>query len=451
MTEAQHTADHCPPSPQAFSLRRVAMAVGAALALGAVTAFGVAPESELALPPVNLVVEPVALALPAAAAEPGPAATLRFHQAEVINRGETLSSLLSRLGAADPELGRFIASNKIARRMLQLQSGRTVTAEIDDIGLVHRLQYRHGSLEAGGRGPMRVTIVRNGDSFLATEEVVAVERQIEMRSADVRSTLFAATDSAGIPEVIASRVADILDGSVDLRRDLRRGASLRVVYEMVREADSLEVSQPGKVLAFELVNGGKRHEAVWFEHEDGRGAYYNFAGQSLTRSFLREPLEFTRITSGFSGARLHPLFRDVRAHTGVDFAAPVGTKVRSVGDGVVESIGFQGGYGRMIVISHHGRVSTVYAHLNGFSDGLVKGARVSQGEVIGTVGMSGWSTGPHLHYEFRIAGRHVDPLQAVLPEGRKLSMADRMRFAPLSQAHQERMAQLESISLARFE
>jgi len=435
------TDDDIPSLPR-LTLRRFAIAIGTVLGLGAVTAVAIAPATDLAPPSIRLVVDQVALATPSAAADDPALPLPRVSQSEVVNRGETASSLLSRLGANDPELIRFIASDRVGKRLLQLQPGRTVTAEIDDVGVVHRLQYRHGNLEVDGRPPMRVTIVREGGRLVASEQAVAVDRGIEARAAEIQSTLFAATDAAGIPDSIATRAADILSNSIDLRKDLRRGASLRVVYETLREADSLDLPLPGRVLAIELESGNLRHEAVWFEHDDGRGAYYNFSGQSLVRSFLREPIQYTRITSGFSGARLHPLFQDVRAHTGTDFAAPVGTRVRSVADGIVDFAGYNGGYGRTVIVSHPGKITTLYAHLNAFGDGVTKGARVTQGQVIGTVGMTGWTTGPHLHYEFRVGGRHVDPMRAVLPEGRKLSMSERLRFTPLADSYREHMAQI---------
>jgi murein DD-endopeptidase MepM/ murein hydrolase activator NlpD len=442
---------------EGLSLRaRIALGLGAVLALGAVTAFGVAPATQVELPPLQTVVEPVIAQAgnPAGAVLHVPTVfePQRFRQIEQIGRGETLSSLLSRLGATDPEFIRFAVNDKTAKRLLQLRAGRSVSAEVDEDGLVHRLTYRFGTLEESANRPVQLIIERIDGKLKASEAKIEVEEAIEAASAEIRTTLFAATDSAGIPEIIASRVADILSGDLDLRRDLRRGAKLSVVYEMIREAATLEAAVPGRVLAVELLNGNRRHEAVWFEHEEGKGAYYTFAGQSLTKSFLREPLEFTRITSGFSRSRLHPLFNVNRAHTGVDFAAPVGTKVRAVADGVIDFAAADGGYGRKVVISHRNRVSTVYAHLQGFAEGIKPGARVSQGDVIGYVGMTGWTTGPHLHYEFRVSGKHTDPLRAVLPEGRKLSASDLKRFKPTAEGLLERIAQIDSTQpVARFE
>ena len=433
-------------------VRRVVGAVGVMLALGAVTAFGVAPSTIVELPELKYVVAPFNPTLTHAHPAEIDASPTRFLQSERVVRGDTLASLLGRLGADDPAFLQFVAGDRKARQLLQLAPGRTVAAEVDELGMVHRLQYRPAVIDPESSSPpMRLTISRADQTFSVTDEVVELERSVAMRTAEIRSSLFAATDAADIPDSVAVKVVDVLDGVLNMRRDLRRGDRLAVIYELVREAGSLDTPVPGRLLAFEFINGNTRHQAAWFEFELGKGSYFDLDGKSLTRSFLREPLEFSRISSNFSFARRHPLFRDVRAHTGVDFAAPIGTRVRSSADGVVEFVGHDGGYGRVIRIAHPGRITTVYAHLNSFSDGIKRGSRVSQGEVIGAVGMTGWATGPHLHYEFRIDGRHTDPMTVKLPEGRMLSVAERMRFDPVASVWRDQLAQLESIGLARFE
>lgn len=432
--------------------RRAMLAVGVVLALGAVTAFGVAPSTVVDLPELKFVVK--SFNPPSAGGHPAETESTPalFRQSERVVRGDTLASLLNRMGADDPELMQFVASDRKTRQLMQLTAGRTVTAEIDDLGRVHLLQYRPAAIDPESpAAPVRLTITREDQGFSMNEAVVDLDRSIVMRTAEVRSSLFAATDAADIPDAVAIKLVDVLDGVLNLRRDLRRGDRLAVIYEMVREAGSLDTPVAGRLLAFELTNGSARHQALWFEHEPGRGSYFDFEGRSLTRSFLREPLEFSRVSSNYSFARRHPLFKDVRAHTGVDFAAPIGTRVRSSADGVVEFVGHEGGYGRVVRIAHPGRITTVYAHLNSFAEALKRGRRVSQGEVIGTVGMTGWATGPHLHYEFRVNGQHMDPMTVKLPEGRRLSVAERMRFDPLAAVWREQLAQIESIGMASFE
>jgi murein DD-endopeptidase MepM/ murein hydrolase activator NlpD len=218
--------------------------------------------------------------------------------------------------------------------------------------------------------------------------------------------LFAATDDARIPDSIAVQLAEIFSGDIDFHRALRKGDRFTVSYESL-EADG-EILKSGRVLSAEFVNKGKSYQAMWFqEAADKQGGYYNLDGQSLRRVYLASPLAFSRVSSGFK-MRFHPILQEWRAHLGVDYAAAKGTPVRNVGLGVVESAGNMGGYGNAIVIKHNNGHSTVYAHL---SKVLVKrGQRVNQGQVIGLVGATGWATGPHLHFEFRVNGRHQDPL-----------------------------------------
>ncbi|MGD9944156.1 MAG: peptidoglycan DD-metalloendopeptidase family protein [Burkholderiaceae bacterium] len=424
---------------------KVAAVVAAMSALVAVTAFGTAPLRDVDLPPIQTVIEAVPLA---------PHAGERFDsfvQTERIQRGETLSSLLNRLGATDNQFHRFVATYPGARKLLQLQTGRTVTAEIDAAGRVQNFQYRYGNLEDGAATPARrLTVRRDGDSLTISEEQVPVERFVAMGSVEIRSSLFAATDAAGIPEAVATQIADILDGEVDFKRDLRRGDRLRVAYELVADPDSLDAPRVSRILALELINNQRRYEAVWFER-NGQGEYFTFAGRSLRKAFLRHPVEFSRISSGFNPNRTHPIFGFTREHKGVDFAAPRGTKVRSSGDGVIEFVGQQRGYGNVVIVKHANGVSTLYAHLDGFADNLSTGAKIAQSEVIGFVGSTGWATGPHLHYEFIRNGEHVDPMTVAMAESIPLAAADMARFKALSGSLRTQLAQIDDLQLARFE
>jgi murein DD-endopeptidase MepM/ murein hydrolase activator NlpD len=430
------------PDPR---FKKVAAAVAATLTLAAVTAFGVAPLREPELPPLETVFE--SLEFTPQIAE----SAQRFVQTERVRRGETVASLLERLGAADAQFLQFAAEDATARRLLQLTPGRQVTAEIDASGRVLWLQYRHGDLDLEGKEiATRLTIRRDGETLSAMEDPVPLDRQTVMAAAEINSSLFAATDAAGIPDVIASKVADILDGEIDFRRDLRRGAQLRVAYETVRELDSLDGPVGTRVLAVQLVNNGKRHEAIWYERGDkqGEGEYFGFDGRSLRKAFLRNPLEFSRISSGFSNGRLHPLHGDVRAHKGVDFAAPSGTQVRASGDGTVQFAGRQRGYGNVVILTHRHDISTLYAHLRGFAKGLKVGDKVEQGELIGYVGSTGWATGPHLHYEFMVDGRHVDPMAVTVAESEPLEAAELERFMAHAEIVESLMQQIDPLHVA---
>ncbi|MCZ2415436.1 MAG: M23 family metallopeptidase [Burkholderiales bacterium] len=445
-------------SPPALpSFPKVATAVAATLTLVAVTAFGTAPLREVELPPVQTIVEKVAIAATLQPAEEAGGPLQHYARSERIRRGDTLASLLDRLGATDIEFQKFVAADRQARKLMQLQAGRTVNALIDEAGRVQSLQYRYASLDSESDEPAqptgRVSIRRADEGFAASDEPITLERQVEVAVAEIRTSLFAAIDGAGIPEAVATRIADILDGEVDFNRDLRRGDLLRVVYEVIREADSLDRPTIGRILALEFTINGTRHEAVWFDREGSeQGEYFTFDGRSLRKAFLQHPVEFSRISSGFTNARMHPILNYVREHKGVDFAAPTGTKVRSSGDGIIEFVGQQRGYGNLVEIRHRNGISTLYAHLSGFAHGLSKGARVAQGAVIGYVGSTGWATGPHLHYEFKVNGHHVNPLSVVLPPAAPLDAVERAHFVARTAGLRVRLAQTDSVvRLASFE
>jgi len=188
----------------------------------------------------------------------------------------------------------------------------------------------------------------------------------------------------------------------------------------------------GDVLAAEFVNNGKTYRAVGYRDDANQMHYYTPEGQSLHKSFLRSPLEFTRISSGFSLGRFHPILQRLKAHKGVDMAAPTGTRVKASGDAVVEFVGQKGGYGNVIALKHASGVSTVYGHLSRFAEGLHRGEKVAQGDVIGFVGMTGLATGPHLHYEFLLNGEHRDPMKVALPKANPITASNKAEFDALS-------------------
>jgi len=269
-----------------------------------------------------------------------------------------------------------------------------------------------------------------------------------MKSGEIRSSLFGATDSAGIPDAIATQLADIFGGDIDFHRDLRKGDRFTLIYEMYYHHG--QGIRSGKILTAEFINGGKTYRAIHYQPQvnEGRGSYYSPDGKSLRKAFLRSPLEFSRVTSGFTSARFHPILQQWRAHKGVDYGAPTGTKVRATGDGVVEFAGKQGGYGNVVILRHNGRYSTAYGHLSGFASGLRTGSRVSQGEIIGFVGATGWATGPHLHYEFRIGGEQVNPLAAALPAATPLEGNQLVAFRQYASGQVSKLEMLKQSDLA---
>jgi murein DD-endopeptidase MepM/ murein hydrolase activator NlpD len=261
----------------------------------------------------------------------------------------------------------------------------------------------------------------------------------------IRSSLFAATDEAHIPDAVAVQMAEVFSTDVDFHRELRRGDTFSVVYEALT-ADGEPItwaSSGGRVLAAEFVNKGRPYTAVWFKDELGKGGYYDLNGQSKRRSFLASPMEFSRVTSGFA-MRMHPILNQWRAHKGVDYGAPSGTPVRAVGDGVVEFAGWQNGYGNVVEIRHSNDRATVYAHLSRID--VRRGQRVDQGAHVGAVGATGWATGPHLHFEFKVAGVQHNPVAiAQSSEAVELAPAAKARFLEMAQAAKGQLDAAETV------
>jgi len=407
---------------------------------GIVTAFGVAPKPDHIAIPLKTVVE--SIELPQLAVSPPAAAPQRYWREERVQRGDTVAGLLSRLGVDDPAAVEFLRANRDARSLHQLRPGRSVSAIIGEGGELQSMRYAWGK-------DMAYVVEREGNGFRVDERALALQPRVLMKSGEIRSSLFAATDLAGIPDGVSAQMAEIFGGDIDFHRDLRRGDHFTVVYEMLEDAG--EFVRSGRVLAAEFVNQGQAYRAIYFEDAERHGGYYAADGKNLKKAFLRSPLEFSRISSGFTSSRFHPIMQKWRAHRGVDYAAPTGTGVRATADGVVEFIGVQGGYGKVVALRHQGRVSTWYGHLSRFAGGIRAGVRVSQGQVVGFVGATGWATGPHLHYEFRVAGVQANPLAVVLPPAPPLNGAALAQFRGAATPLLERLYLLRNTNLALLE
>lgn len=368
-------------------------------AVGVVGAFGISPKSNLSeSPEIQSVIQDVLLR-PSAVKSTGSDNTYWIEGN--VERGDTISSLLSRSGVSTEETRNFIKQMALRRQGLQLTIGRSVGVRVDMDGRLLEFVHR------GDPTLLRFTRITDGISLGFVERSVELTRRVEVRSGVVQSSLFGATDQAGIPDGIARVFADIFSNEVDLHRDIRAGDRFSIVYEMLY-ADN-EPIRPGRVLAAEFMVKDRRLSAFYFQRSDGQGDYFSASGKNYRTTFLRSPIEFSRITSGFSSARLHPVLQVWRAHKGIDFGAPVGTKVKATADGKVSFVGWKQGYGRTIELQHTRGYSTLYGHLSGYARGVEVGKQIGQGDVIGYVGMSGLATGPHLHYEFHVNGIHVDP------------------------------------------
>jgi murein DD-endopeptidase MepM/ murein hydrolase activator NlpD len=352
-----------------------------------------------------------------------------------------VADLLKRLGVDDQAAFNFLRTDKSARSIFQLRPGRTVQAITNSDRELLSFTYLHSP-------DKYLQMARKGDRFVAQELTISATGQPVFKSGTIRSSLYAATDSAGIPDVIATQIARIFSTDIDFHVDLRRGDRFSVVYEMLYQEGAF--LRPGRVLSAEFTNGGKTFEAYLFTDTDGNEGYYSADGQNRAKSFLRSALAFSRVSSGFGG-RMHPLLKNWRQHTGVDFAAPKGTPIWATADGMVEYAGVKGGYGNMIEIRHMAGITTLYGHLSGFAPGLRRGMRVSQGQTIGFVGATGWATGPHLHYEFKVSGIHQDPLKVALPKAEPLAPRFLTAFRQAARAQSEQLALLRDTSFSKFE
>ena len=407
-----------------------------------VAALGTVNDAPLEAVPSHPVVEQLALPALVAAAD----SDQSFLREEKVQRGDTVMELLQRLGVDDSAATGFLKSSTSTQALFrQLSPGKNLTARTGPQGELQTLVF-----PLNGGKDQALMIERKGDGFSTSEQALPLDTQVVMKSAEIRYSLFGASDAAGIPDSVATQLADIFGGDIDFHRDLRKGDRFAVIYESI-----IYLGRPvrsGRILAAEFVNNGRSYRAAWFADPAGgenSSGYYTADGKNIRKAFLRSPLEFSRITSGFSSARFHPVLQKWRAHKGTDYGAPVGTRVKATGNGVVEYVGIQGGYGKVVVLRHQSRFTTLYGHLSGFAPGLRKGSRVSQGDVIGYVGATGLASGPHLHYEFRVNDVHQNPLAMALPSAPPLMPQQLGLFRARTEVHLARLELIRGFNLAQ--
>lgn len=440
----RQAARHHPRSFAAVVLTLLLLGGGAyALAAAVVT---LAPDvSQLPVHEVSETVQPLPLQDQAAALE---VHRFSLYRSDFSRANDTADTLLRRMGIDDPYAADFLRRDALAQRHLLARAGRNLTAEASERNTLLKLIARWSPDDDGSF--TRLVIEKSGTTFKSRLETAPLTASTRIASGVIDSSLFASMDEAQIPDTVAIQMAEIFSGDIDFNRELRKGDRYSVVYEVL-EGDG-EPLRAGRVLSAEFVNAGKAYQAIWFQeptatspnpqeagratHAQTRGGYYTLDGKSLRRSFLASPLAFSRITSGFK-MRFHPILKKWTAHLGVDYAAPIGTPVRSVGDGVVEFAAVQNGFGNVVYIRHRNNYVTVYAHLSRIA--VRRGQRVEQGQNIGATGATGWATGPHLHFEFRVNGQHRNPLTiARNSEAIPVSPAVRPAFNRLAaQARQE--------------
>ncbi|NIR29687.1 MAG: peptidoglycan DD-metalloendopeptidase family protein [Gammaproteobacteria bacterium] len=344
---------------------------------------------------------------PAAAGAPEPEPVPGTRHEVVIRRGDSLSGIFRRLELRQADLQRVMASGDDAKQLSRIHPGQRLELLADSDGNLHRLTYHLDETRS-------LEVTRIDEAYRTALVEAELEQRLVSASGTIETSLFEAGQKAGLSNNLIMKLVEIFAWDVDFALDIRSGDRFTVVYEhLYKDGEKLG---DGNILAAEFVNRGRSLRAVRYTHAGGRTDYYTPEGLSMRKAFLRTPVKFSRVSSRFNLRRMHPVLHRVRAHRGVDYAAPPGTAVRATGDGKVVLAGRKGGYGKTVVLRHGGTYTTVYAHLSRFARRVRSGRYVAQGQTIGYVGSTGLATGPHLHYEFRVRGVHRDPLTVRLPE-----------------------------------
>jgi murein DD-endopeptidase MepM/ murein hydrolase activator NlpD len=331
----------------------------------------------------------------------------------IVSRNDTLDRIFRRLRLSLADLATLRSLPGLKARLDSLRPGESL-----------RLTHHEGELfglERRLNDAETLKVVRAGDALKADVVENPLETHTRTVGGRIDSSLFEAVEAAGAHDLTAVALADIFGWDIDFVLDVRPGDSFVVTYQEIwRDGHYLK---DGPVLAASFVNQGHEYRAVRYTDPRGATSYYTPDGRSMHRAFLRAPLEFTRVSSRFNSARMHPILNRIRAHKGVDYAAPTGTPVRAAGDGFIRYAGPLGGYGNVVEIAHTHSITTVYGHLSRFAHGTRTGAHVAQGTVIAYVGMTGLATGPHLHYEYRVNGVFKNPQTVALPAAEPINPA----------------------------
>ena len=362
-----------------------------------------------------------------------------LHKSVTVGNGDTLSTVFAKVGLSSNELHDVINSSKDAKRFSRLNVGQELQFELTTDGHLKNLNSKLSDLES-------ISLSKTDKGYAFKRELVKPDVRSAYARGVINSSLFVSAKNAGLPYGLTLDMANVFGYDIDFAQDIVKGDQFEVIYE--EKVVEGKVVGTGNILAARFTNRGKAYTAVRFTNKQGSSSYYNAQGMSLRKAFLRTPVDFARISSRFSSGRRHPILNKIRAHQGVDYAAPRGTPIRAAGDGKVILAGRKGGYGNTVILRHGNSYQTLYAHMNGFAKGIRNGAPVKQGQVIGYIGTTGLSTGPHLHYEFQINGRHVDPLAQKKLMADPIASTDKAKFIKMSQPLMARMDQEKSTALA---
>jgi murein DD-endopeptidase MepM/ murein hydrolase activator NlpD len=373
-----------------------------------------------------------------AAAKPA-AAPGAIHKQVVVAKGDTLSTLFQKVGLPSSAVAEVMASDNQAKQFSKLRHGQMLEFELSADGQLQTLHSKLSDLET-----IRLTRAATGFAF-ERETNKPVMREAYAHGV-ITSNLSVAAQRAGLSHKQVTDLAGIFGYDIDFAQDIRHGDEFEVIYE--QRVLKGNVIGTGNILSARFVSRGKTYTAVRYSSKQGTTNYYTASGDSMRKAFVRSPVDFARISSRFSGGRKHPILNKIRAHQGVDYAAPRGTPIKATGDGKIFMAGRKGGYGNVVIIQHGKTYRTLYGHMQGFAKGIRSGVAVRQGQVIGYIGTTGLSTGPHVHYEFQVNGVHVDPLGQKLPMADPIAKAERSRFLQQSQPLMARMEQEKATMLA---
>lgn len=355
-----------------------------------------------------------------------------------VKPGQTLGAIFSQQGLSSTLMHRLLEHPGAREPLTRFRPGAEFAFDIAADGALRALRFDRDEAT-------RVVLHVEADGIREEKVEREVQRRVQMASGTITESLSEATARAGMSTASMLEMAKVFGYDIDFAQDLRVGDSFHVVYEDIyRDGERL---RGGDILAATFINQGKTFQVFRYTFADGKTEYYDADGRPMKKSFLRMPIDFARLSSRFSNARRHPVLGTVRAHRGVDYAAPTGTPIKAAGDGRITFAGWRSGYGRTVILDHGNGVTTLYAHMSRFSS-YKTGARVSQGNTIGYVGASGLASGPHLHYEFRVHGVHRDPLTVTMPKPEPLPAAQLARFREQTQPMLARLQQMQATASA---
>ena len=358
-------------------------------------------------------------------------------QTYTVKSGDNLSKIFSRAGLTARDVHEVALADKKSKLFNRLRPGQKLLIAMDPSGL-KKLRIEKSILES-------VEFARSDKGYQQRTIVLEPEIKKNFVSGEINSSLYLAAKQAGLSEKITMELAEVFGWDIDFALDIRKGDQFRVLFEE-RYLEGKKIGD-GAILAAEFTNNGDTFSAVRYEDSKGDVSYFTPDGRSMRKAFLRSPVDFRRISSGFQKERFHPVLGKKRPHRGTDYAARTGTPIKASGDGKVIWRGTKGGYGRTVILQHGNSITTLYAHMSKYNAKVKNGSRVKQGQTIGYVGMSGTATGPHLHYEFRVSGVHKNPMTVRLPDAQPIAKKERAAFTEVAN---QMIAELQQAAVAQL-